>query len=498
MSSKTSHRGLAATGISGLDNILSGGFTADRLYVVEGSPGAGKTTLALQFVLEGARLGQPVLYVTLSETAEELREVAASHGWKLDGVSISQLTPGEASLDPAEQYTLLYPAEVDFSETTKAILADVERVQPARAVFDSLSELRLMAGSPLRYRRQLLAMKSFFADRACTVILLDDMTGVDRDLHVQSIAHGVVQLEQLSPEYGAERRRLRVLKHRAKQYRGGYHDFVIKRGGLNVFPRLVAAEHRQAATREKLSSGIAGLDALIGGGIEQGTSTLIMGSAGTGKTSLAAQFLTAAAERGERGALFLFDESLGTLLSRTSGLGIALGAQIEAGRVVAQHLDPGELSPGEFVHTIRLAVERDQAAVVVVDSLNGYLHAMPEERLVALQLRELLMYLGQKGVVTLLVAAHQGVIWTDAVTPLDASYLADAVILLRYFEHRGEVRQAISVVKKRSGGHERTIRELRMAGGIQVGEPLRELRGVLTGVPVHDGEELPLPKPNPR
>lgn len=489
---------MAATGISGLDDILSGGFTGDRLYVVEGAPGAGKTTLAMQFALEGVRLGQQVLYVTLSETAEELREVAASHGWKLDGVSISQLAPSEASLDPAEQYTLLYPADVDFSETTKAILADVERVKPARAVFDSLTALRLMAGSPPRYRRQLLALKSFFAGRACTVILLDDMTGVDRDLHVQSIAHGVVQLEQLSPEYGAERRRLRVLKHRAKKYRGGYHDFVIQPGGLDVFPRLVAAEHRYSSGRETLSSGLPELDALMGGGIEQGTSVLIMGSAGTGKTSLAAQFLTAAAERGERGALFLFDESLNTLLSRASGLGIALGAQIEAGRVVAQHLDPGELSPGEFIHNIRLAVERDHAAVVVIDSLNGYLNAMPEERLVALQLRELLMYLGQKGVVTLLVAAHQGVIWTDA-TPLDASYLADSVILLRYFEYRGEVRQAISIVKKRSGGHERTIREFRMAGGrIQVGEPLRELRGVLTGVPVHDGEHPPLLKPNPR
>src|SRR5688572_9245024 len=298
---RTSRRELATTGIEGLDDVLNGGFTPGRLYVVEGVPGSGKTTLALQFVLEGVRLGEPVLYVTLSESAEELREVAASHGWKLDGVAISELGPSESSLDPAEQYTLLHPSEVQLSQTTKAILADVERIKPARAVLDSLSELRLMAGNPLRYRRQLLALKSFFTGRGCTVILLDDLTGLDRDLQLQSIAHGVLQLEQLSPEYGAERRRLRVLKHRAKKYRGGYHDFAIKRGGLDVFPRLMAYEHRYSSRRETLSSGLPEIDALMGGGIEQGTSVLIMGSAGTGKSSLAAQFVTAAAERGERG-----------------------------------------------------------------------------------------------------------------------------------------------------------------------------------------------------
>ncbi|MBX9626401.1 MAG: AAA family ATPase [Gemmataceae bacterium] len=482
---------LAATGIAGLDDVLGGGLTPNRLYLVEGVPGSGKTTLAMQFLMAGARNGEPVLYVTLSETREELLAVAGSHGWDLAGITLRELVPSEDSLRPDDQYTMFHPSEVELGETTKAILAEVERLRPARAVFDSLSELRLLAGNPLRYRRQILALKQFFAGRKCTVLLLDDMTSADHDLQVQSIAHGVVLLEQLNPEYGAERRRLRVVKYRGRRFRGGYHDYTIGRGGLEVFPRLVAAEHRPPPRDEKLPSGLGELDALLGGGIERGTSTLVVGAAGTGKSTLAAQFVATAAARGQSAALFLFDEGTNTLLTRCAALGIDLRPHLEAGRVTVQQVDPAELSPGEFAHAIRRAVDQG-AAVVVIDSLNGYLNAMPDERFLVVQLHELLTYLGQKGVATILIGAHQGMIGTNMQTPVDASYLADAVVLMRYFEARGEVRQAISVIKKRGGRHERTIREYRMGDGrISIGPPLREFRGVLTGVPVYDSPNSP-------
>jgi circadian clock protein KaiC len=384
---------------------------------------------------------------------------------------------------------MFHPSEVELSETTKTILADVERIKPARVVFDSLSELRLLAGNPLRYRRQILALKQFFNGRRCTVLLLDDMTSTSHDLQVQSIAHGAVRLEQLHPEYGAERRRLIVIKYRGVRFRGGYHDYVIKRGGIEVYPRLIASETRREPDEEKLESGIEELDHLLGGGIERGTSTLIVGAAGTGKSSLAAQFVAAAARRGQKSAMFIFDESTHTLLARAAGLGIDLREAVDAGTVTIQQVDPAELSPGEFVHAIRHCVERQQAKVVVIDSLNGYLNAMPEERFLIIQLHELLTYLGQAGVATLLMGAHQGLIGGQMITPVDASYLADTVILMRYFEARGEVRQAISVVKKRGGAHERTIREIRLEPGrISLGEPLRGFRGVLTGVPILEGK----------
>jgi circadian clock protein KaiC len=477
-------RSFHATGIEGLDRVLGGGFTPNRIYLLEGVPGSGKTTIALQFLLEGLRRGEPVLYVTLSESEVELRAVAQSHGWSLDGVVIRELMPSEDSLRPDDHYTMFHPSEVELTETTKAILSDVERVRPSRVVFDSLSELRLLAGNPLRYRRQILALKQFFGDKCCTVLLLDDMTSTNHDLQVQSIAHGVVRLEQLYPEYGAERRRLIVLKYRGIRFRGGYHDFVIRWGGIDVFPRLVAGERRQEIQALRMPSGIAQLDALIGGGIEGGTSTLFIGAAGTGKSSIATQFVASAAARGQDSALFVFDESVHTLLTRSAGLGIDLQKHVESGRVKIRQVDPAELSPGEFAHSIRLAVEVERVSIVVIDSLNGYLNAMPGERFLIIQLHELLTFLGQAGVATLLVAAHQGLIGSHMTSPVDASYLADAVVLLRYFETNGEVRQAISVVKKRGGAHERTIRELRLeAGKITVGEPLREFRGVLTGVP---------------
>jgi circadian clock protein KaiC len=484
---------VAGSGIDGLDDVLRGGFTRGRLYLVEGIPGAGKTTLAMQFLREGVKRGEPVLYVTLSETAEELTAVAASHGWDISGVSIRELLPDQGELHSDEQYTMYHPSEVELAATTKVILDDVERLKPTRVVIDSLSELRLVAGNPLRYRRQILALKQFFSARGCTVIVLDDMTGSEQDLHVQSIAHGVVMLQHLSPEYGAERRRLRVIKYRASAFRGGYHDYIITKGGLEVFPRLVAAETRRQRPSGKLSSNIPELDKLTGGGLEEGTSTLIVGAAGTGKSTVAAQFCVAAGERNQRSIMFMFDESPSTLVSRCESLNIGLQAQITNGMIEVVQIDPAELSPGEFAAMIRDAVEHKDAKMVVIDSLNGYLNAMPEERFLTIQLHEMLMYLAQHGVATLLIGAHQGLIGANMQTPVDASYLADAVILMRYFESKGEVRQAISVMKKRGGAHERTIREFTLGNGeLRVGATLKQFRGVLTGVPVYEGTPDPL------
>jgi circadian clock protein KaiC len=438
--------------------------------------------------MAGAARGESVLYVTLSETEEELETIALSHGWSLEGVTIREVMPTEAALDPDEQNTMFHPSEVELAATTKLILADAESLKPSRVVFDSLSELRLLAGNPLRYRRQILALKQFFATRDCTVLLLDDLTATDHDLQMRSIAHGVLMLEQLNPEYRAERRRLRMVKYRGVNYRGGYHDYLIAPGGIQAFPRLVAAEHRRPFSGAKLASDIAELDALLGGGLEEGTSTLIVGAAGTGKSTLAAQFATAAAKRRQYAAIFLFDESPTTLLTRATALNIDLQGCIEADCASLQQVDPGELTPGELIHSVRRAVEERNARVVVMDSLNGYLNAMPEERHLTIQLHELLMYLGQKGVATILIGAHQGLIGSQMSTPVDASYLADAVILMRYFEHLGEVRQAISVVKKRGSRHDRTLREFQLGDGkIMVGRALREFRGVLTGTPFYEG-----------
>jgi circadian clock protein KaiC len=478
----------ATTGISGLDDVLGGGFSPHRLYLVEGVPGSGKTTLALQFLLEGMRLGEQVLYITLSETAEELRSVAASHGWSLDDMPVYEMISADASAKVDEQYTMFHPSEVELNETTHAILREIERRRPSRVVFDSLSEIRLLAGSALRYRRQILAYKQFFVGRECTVLMLDDRTALQHDLQVQSIAHGVVLLDQLNPEFGADRRRMRVVKFRGSAFRGGYHDYTIKRGGLDVFPRLVAAEHRQEGGNEQLSTGIAPLDALLGGGVARGSSTLILGASGTGKSTVAMSMAVAAAEQGLGTAMFIFEESLNTLLTRAQGLGIPLGPHLASGRIRITQVDPAEMSPGEFGHQIRMAVEEQHASVVVVDSLNGYLNAMPEERFLIIQLHELLTYLGQWGVATLLIGAHHGLLGGPMESPIDASYLADSVVMLRYFETQGEVRQAISVVKKRGGAHERTIREFKMQpGGMWVGEPLRQFRGVLSGVPIYEG-----------
>lgn len=484
-----------ATGVEGLDIILRGGFTRDRMFLVEGMPGSGKTTLALQFLMDGASRGESVLHVTMSETKEELHMAAASHGWSLERVVIRELVPSEDELRPDQQYTMFHPSELELTDRTKAILTEVERVKPTRVVFDSLSELRLLAGNPLRYRRQILSLKQFFSGRKCTVLLLDDLTATDRDLQIQSIAHGVISLGHLSPEYGTERRRLRVVKYRGSDYLGGYQDYLIQRGGLVVFPRLAAADHRQEQRLRKLSTGVPALDDLLGGGFESGSSTLLVGAPGTGKSSLASQFVVAAAKRGQRSTMFIFDESKQILLSRSEGLGIGLTEPMNSGLVQIQQVDPAELSPGEFMHNVRNAATVDKSDVIVIDSLNGYLAAMPGERYLSLHIHEMLSYLGQLGVATVIIAAHQGFIGGPMITPVDASYLADAVLLLRYFEAGGEVHHAISIVKKRGGAHERTIREFSLGeGGVHVGAPLRQFRGILTGVPVYDGKSDTLHK----
>ena len=481
-----------STGSEGLDAILGGGIDADRLYLYEGRPGTGKTTIALQFLQEGARLGERVLYITLSETRKELQLVARRHGWSLDKIDVFELVPPETTLDPDQELTVFHPAEMELTETTKLIFDYVEKLNPARVVLDSLSELRLLAQSPLRYRRQVLALKHFFTARACTVILLDDLSSSQNDLQLHSITHGVVLLEQLAIDYGAERRRLRVIKMRGIQFRGGYHDFTIRKGGLEIYPRLVAADHPGGPVSEFVPSGNAELDKLLGGGLERGTNALLLGAAGVGKSSLALTYAIAAANRGEQAVFFAFDEGRGTVEARARTLGLPFNEALESGLIRFQQIDPAEMSPGEFAATVRNSVEQDNARLIVIDSLNGYLNAMPDERFLILQMHELLTYLGQRGVLTILVLAQHGLVGPME-TPLDISYLSDSVLLLRYFEVGGTVRRALSVVKKRSGNHEHTIREFRLSGGgIRVGPPLQNFSGIFTGTPRYSGEDTPL------
>lgn len=476
------------TGITELDDVLGGGLTPNRVYLLHGSPGSGKTTLSLQFLLEGAARGEKVLYITLSETRMELLAVARSHGLSLSGVDIFELISEERDLDPESQYTMFQPSEVELNQTTRRIIDEIERVKPTRLIIDSLSEIKLLAQNALRFRRQVLALKQFFVGRECTVFFLDDKTAVgEDDLQLESIAHGVLSLEQLSPEYGAERRRLRITKLRGQRYRGGYHDFAIARGGLQVFPRIVAGEHIHPGEITVMKSGLREMDQLLCGGLDTGTSALLLGPAGVGKSTLAIQYAVEAAKKGDASIIFSFDERRETMFRRAEGLNIPLKKYVDAGLVEIRAVDPAELSPGEFAHRVRRAAEgADGKAVkvVVIDSLNGYLNAMPEERFLTAQLHELLTYLGHLGVVTFLVVAQHGLLGHAMSTVIDTSYLADTVILFRYFEAAGEVKQLISVVKKRNGKHERTIREFSMGeDGIRIGNPLNQFRGLLTGTP---------------
>ncbi|HVT07678.1 MAG TPA: ATPase domain-containing protein [Polyangia bacterium] len=483
-----------ATGIAGLDDILRGGFPPNRVYLVQGDPGAGKTTLGLQFLLEGVRAGDSSMYISLSESKDEVLAVAHSHGWSLDGIHMFEMQVGQQEFSDATENTLFEPSEVELREVMHRLLQEIERVKAKRVVFDSLSELRLLAQHPLRYRRQILLLKQFFSGRNCTVLFLDDRTAPEEDRQLQSIVHGVLVLEISAAEYGNERRRLRMVKIRGLQPRGGYHEFSITRGGLRVFPRLVAAEHAPVFEHEVLPSGVPALDTLLGGGVDRGTATLIMGPAGAGKSSLALQYALSAAARGEHVELFAFDERIQTLLVRARGLGMDLDGAIASGRVTVRQVDPAEMGPGEFVASVSRSVSEEETRVVVIDSLNGYLNAMPEERALALQLHELLAVLNQRGVTSFLVLAQHGLLGPTMNTPIDVSYLADTVIMLRYFEAAGSVRKAISVIKKRSGRHEESIREFQMGSptGISVGPPLSGFRGILTGVPVFTGgtEEL--------
>ena len=473
----------AGFGIVGLDDILAGGLERERVYLLEGAPGTGKTTSAMNFLLEGAAAGERGLYITLSETEEELRATARSHGWTLDGVDIFELVPPESLLDEQQQQSLLYSSDLELGETTRMIFEAVEAATPRRVVIDSLSEIRLLAQSSLRYRRQVLALKHYFAKHGATVLLLDDLTTDINDKTVHSVAHGVIQLQELAPEYGAERRRVRVIKYRGRRFRGGYHDFTIKTGGLEVYPRIVASEHHTAFPRTPVSSGVKALDALLGGGIERGSSALILGPAGTGKSLFAIKFAVAAVRRGERAALFIFDEEMGLLYDRMLMLGINLREMEAQGDLIIEQVDAAELSPGEFASRVRDCVTKRQIQTVVIDSLNGYQAAMPQEQFLILHIHELLQFLNRQGASTFLTVAQHGLVG-EMKAPVDVTYLADTVILLRYFEAAGNVRRAVSVIKKRSGAHENTIREFEIGdGGLSVGEPLNQFQGVLRGVP---------------
>jgi circadian clock protein KaiC len=475
-----------STGIADLDHILGGGLTANRSYLLEGTPGSGKTTIALQFLLDGAKLSERGLYITLSETALELREVAKSHNWDLSGIELFELV-SEDGLDPDSEQSILEPSDVELGETIQGVMGCVDRLRPSRVVFDSLSEMRLLAQNSLRYRRRILALKQYFSTRHCTVLMLDDRSSDPGDLQLHSIAHGVITLEQAAQEYGSERRRLRVVKMRGVKYRGGFHDFAIETGGVAVFPRLIAAEHHRTFAETLVSTGIDAFDQMLGGGVSLGTNTLLNGPSGVGKTTTAVRCALTAIERGEKAAYYLFDEGIATMMARARSMGMDLQPHIDSGALQIHQIDPAELTPGEFANWVRKAVERDDVRFLVIDSLNAFLQAMPGEKYLLLQMHEMLSYLNQQGVITMLILGQHGIVG-DVRSEIDLSYLSDTIVLFRYFESRGNVLKAISVAKSRTTEHQASIREFRLArAGIQIGEPLKDFEGVLTGLPNYRG-----------
>lgn len=479
-------RSRVSTGIAELDNILGGGLTKHRAYLLEGTPGSGKTTIALQFLLEGARSGERGLYITLSETAAELREVARSHNWTLQDIELFELVNADG-LDPESEQSILEPSEVELGETIQGVMECVDRLRPSRVVFDSLSEMRLLAQNSLRYRRQILALKQYFSTRQCTVLMLDDRSSDPADLQLHSIAHGVITLEQTAQDYGAERRRLRVVKMRGVKYRGGFHDFVIETGGVAVFPRLIAAEHHRTFTGDLVSTGVPRLDEMLGGGLSPGTNTLLNGPSGVGKTSTAVRCGLSAIERGEKAAYYLFDEGLATMMSRARSMGMDLQPHIDSGQLQVFQIDPAELSPGEFASWVRRAVEQEGVTFLVIDSLNAFMQAMPGEKYLLLQMHELLSYLNQQGVITMLVLGQHGIIG-DIRSEIDLSYLSDGILMFRYFEASGRMLKAVSVAKSRTTPHQASIREFRLGPeGIELGRPLEDFEGVLAGLPTYRG-----------
>lgn len=486
---------LVQTGVPGLDDVLFGGLPGHHVYLIEGTPGTGKTTLAMQFAVEAARTGEKVLYVALSETAQELSAIAAAHGWDLNGIALFEVTPVEASIQPEQEYTVFHSDEVEMVQTIRLILERVNQEQATRVVIDSLAELRLLSRDTIRYRRQVLALKQYFTKKQVTVLLLDDHTSEALDRQVHSLVHGVISLERLSREYGVNRRRLEVIKLRGADYMQGFHDYVIRRGGITVFPRLVSAHHHEPVQREVVSSHMKGLDDLLGGGLDRGSATLVLGPSGCGKTTVSLQYAVAAIDRAEPVAVYTFDEGVSSLLTRGDALGMNLTEHLRQKKVTLQQVNPAELSPGDFASQVRQSVEQDKAQIVIIDSLNGYMTAMPQEQYLSLQMHELLTYLNQRGVVTILILAQQGVLGSMQ-TNIDLSYLADNIVLLRFFEAAGRVRRAISVVKKRSSNHEQTIREftIGLPDGISIGRPLSEFQGVLSGLPQFVGDPEALSK----
>jgi circadian clock protein KaiC len=486
--------GPVSSGSPALDYILRGGYAANRIHLLEGEPGSGKTTLGLQFLLDGCAKNERCLYITLSESRDELLHVAETHGWSLDGIEIFELVPPELSLDPEREQSIVYASDLELGETVQMVKDEVERVAPARIVFDSLSEIRLLSQGALRFRRQVLALKHFFAQHNCTVLFLDDLTQTVDDLSLHSLAHGVVRLDQVAVTFGAERRRLRVYKMRGRAFRGGFHDFVIRRGGLQIFPRLVAASHPEdGGDQPAAASGLAELDTLTGGGLDYGTTALIIGPSGSGKSTLVLQYIHTALARGEKALVVSFDETERVFQRRAAGLGMDVSPYQANGQLSFRQVDPAELSPGELSALIRERVG-DGAGIVVLDSLSGYQHAMSEEQYMLLQMHETVTYLNQQGVLTFLVLAQSGMIG-QMQSPVDITYLSDAVMLLRFFEAEGEIRRAVSVIKKRTGAHESTIRELSIDGaGLRVGPKLTGFRGVLTGTPTLEGKAKLLEK----